>query len=134
MARIGIILGSTRPTRISPVVGAWAQERLAALGNHTYEMIDLTEQNLPFFDEPASPKSGVPYQHQHTRDWSELISGFDGFVVALPEYNGGLPAVNIKLSRAMFDAEGKISDAATAFAEYEQALLLLDEALGEALA
>ena len=183
MARIGIILGSTRPTRISPVVGAWAQERLAALGNHTYEMIDLAEQNLPFFDEPASPKSGVSYQHQHTRDWSELVSGFDGFVVALPEYNGGLPAVlknamdylfaewkgkpvavvsygfgaglksaaqfelicpnyglvlvpaavNIKLSRAMFDAEGKISDAATAFADYEQGLPLLDEALGEAL-
>ena len=104
-------------------------------------------------------------------------------MVALPEYNGGLPAVlknamdylfaewkgkpvavvsygfgaglksaaqfelicpnyglvlvpaavNIKLSRAMFDAEGKISDAATAFADYEQGLPLLDEALGEAL-
>ncbi|MGV3245686.1 NADPH-dependent FMN reductase [Rothia sp. 11254D007CT] len=184
MARIGgLILGSTRPTRISPAVGAWAQERLAALGNHTYEIIDLAEQNLPHFNEPASPKSGAPYQHQHTRDWSELVSGFDGFVVALPEYNGGVPAVlknamdylfaewegkpvavvsygfgaglksaaqfelacpnyglvlvpaavNIKLSRAMYDAEGKIADAATAFAAYEQGLPALDVALSEAL-
>ncbi|WP_237207875.1 NADPH-dependent FMN reductase [Rothia nasimurium] len=183
MARIGLILGSTRPTRISPVVGTWAQERLAALGNHTYEIIDLAEQNLPLFDEPASPKSGAPYQHQHTRDWSELVSGFDGFVVVLPEYNGGLPAVlknamdylfaewkdkpvavvsygfgagmkaaaqfelacpnyglvlvpaavNIKLGRDMYNAEGQIADAATAFADYKQALPLLDKALGEAL-
>ena len=42
-------------------------------------------------------------------------------------------AVNIKLSRAMCDAEGKIADVATAFADYEPGLPALDAALSEAL-
>ena len=50
-------------------------------------------ENLPFFDEPASPKSGNPYQHDHTKRWAAKIADYDGFVFVFPEYNGSYPAV-----------------------------------------
>lgn len=93
MSRIGVILGSTRPTRISPQIGQWAARELGAESAHNYEIIDLQELNLPLYDEPQSPRVSQDYKHEHTKKWSALASSFDGFVLILPEYNGNMPAV-----------------------------------------
>lgn len=94
MARIGIILGSTRPHRVSPALGQWALSHLASGSANTYEIIDLRDHSLPFYDEPLPPRAaGGNYQHEHTQAWAQFVSGFDGFVVILPEYNGNMPAV-----------------------------------------
>ncbi|MCQ9344272.1 NADPH-dependent FMN reductase [Corynebacterium kozikiae] len=96
MARVAIVLGSTRPGRISPTVGAWVQQVLQAdaqQGAVEYEILDLAEFNLPLFDEPNSPKSGKGYEFEHTKKWSAAVAGFDGFIFLVPEYNGSLPAV-----------------------------------------
>lgn len=56
--RVGVVIGSTRPTRICPGIAEWirdiAQEQ-SALG---YELIDLAEVDLPFLDEPLKGPSG----------------------------------------------------------------------------
>jgi NAD(P)H-dependent FMN reductase len=56
-----------------------------------YELIDLSEMNLPFLDEPIMAARGI-YQHEHTRAWSQLVNSFDGFILVFPQYNWGYPA------------------------------------------
>jgi NAD(P)H-dependent FMN reductase len=55
-------------------------------------LIDLQEINLPFLDEPEIP-AHHKYQNEHTKAWSEIINGYDGFVLVFPQYNWGYPAV-----------------------------------------
>ena len=89
--RIGIIIGSTRPTRICRTVAEWAQGKLQRDGL-TFDLVDLAEIGLPFLDEPDIPAHGN-YQHDHTKRWSERISGYAGFVLVFPQYNWGYPGV-----------------------------------------
>jgi NAD(P)H-dependent FMN reductase len=89
--KIGIIVGSNRPTRICRTVAEWVQTNMKhdAL---ELELIDLAEINLPFLDEPEIP-AHHRYTKDHTKSWSELISQYDGFVLVFPQYNWGYPAV-----------------------------------------
>jgi NAD(P)H-dependent FMN reductase len=89
--RIAVIIGSTRPTRICAGIARWSQQALNKESPLRYELIDLAEINLPFLDEPL--KSALrDYQHEHTKTWSKLISGYQGFVLVSPQYNWGYPA------------------------------------------
>jgi NAD(P)H-dependent FMN reductase len=55
-------------------------------------LVDLTDFNLPVFDEPYDP-SLRKYQHEHTKRWSVSVSAADAFVFVTPEYNyNPLPA------------------------------------------
>lgn len=90
--KIGVIVGSTRPQRLGLPIGQWfVHEANAASNELTFDLIDLKEINLPFLDEPKSADTGE-YMHEHTKKWSELISGYDGFVLVTAEYNHGPPA------------------------------------------
>ena len=86
-----IIIASTRPGRVGPSVAAWIYERAVAHGGFDVELIDLAEVNLPMFDEPKHPRFGE-YVHQHTKDWSALISRGDAYILVMPEYNYGFNA------------------------------------------
>lgn len=88
---IGIILGSTRPSRISPTLGAWIAQTLNESGVNA-RIIDLLDIDLPFLDETAMP-SLHQYAHDSTRRWSDIVSEYDGFVLLSPQYNWGYPAV-----------------------------------------
>ena len=56
---------------------------LAEEGPLRYDIVDLAEVNLPFLDEPLKPALG-DYAHEHTKAWSRLISGYQGFVFVFP--------------------------------------------------
>jgi len=88
--KIGLIIGSTRPSRISPSIAAWLQEHVAHEGL-SIDLIDLAKINLPFLDEEAMPSDGN-YQLDHTKAWSQLIQGYDAFILLFPQYNWGYPA------------------------------------------
>lgn len=88
--KIAVILASTRPERVGPAVADWVMEGTADREAATYTLVDLADQNLPLLDEPEPASSGT-YTHEHTRAWSELVTGFDGFVFVTPEYNRGIP-------------------------------------------
>lgn len=91
--RIGVITGSSRSNRRSMALAqAAVAEMSAAAPELEFEIVDLAEVNLPFFDEEMPPRSGV-YANPHTIAWSEKIDKFDGFVMLVPEYNGSYPAV-----------------------------------------
>lgn len=91
-SRIAVVVGSTRPARICPVVAAWAQAGLQSGSPLQYELLDLADVDLPLLDEPL--KAALQdYQHEHTRRWSRLVREFDGFFFVFPQYNWGYPAV-----------------------------------------
>jgi NAD(P)H-dependent FMN reductase len=89
--RIAVIIGSTRPARICPGIAGWVKDALQEHSSLRYELIDLAEVNLPFLDEPLQAALGT-YEHAHTRAWSQLIAGYQGFVFVFPQYNWGYPA------------------------------------------
>jgi len=92
MAKLKIIIASTRPGRIGPTVGRWVEEQARANGGFAdVELVDLAEVNLPFMNEPHHPRL-AQYTHQHTRDWSAKVAEADAFVFVMPEYNYGYNA------------------------------------------
>src|SRR5690606_4489905 len=84
--RIGIIIASTRPTRVGDQVAAWIKEHAERLSDARFEIIDLAEVDLPLLDEPLSASMGQ-YQHAHTKAWAERIAPLDAFIFVTPEYN-----------------------------------------------
>ena len=92
MAKLEIIVASTRPSRIGLDIGRWIEaEAVTHGGFDEIELVDLAEVNLPFMNEPNHPRLGQ-YIHQHTRDWSAKVAEADAFVFVMPEYNYGYNA------------------------------------------
>lgn len=95
MTKIGIIVGSTRPNRVSIQV---AEHILEAANNlniadTTFELVDLKDYALPMFDEPVPVGMLDEYSSQAIKDWSAKIAELDGYIFVTPEYNKSLPAV-----------------------------------------
>jgi NAD(P)H-dependent FMN reductase len=92
MAKVQIIIASTRPTRIGPKVADWIT-RLAREhgGFEEVQVVDLAEENLPMMDEPHHPRLRN-YTHQHTKDWSAKVDSADAYIFVMPEYNYGFTA------------------------------------------
>lgn len=89
--RIAVIIASTRPTRVGPKVTEWVMAELKGRDDAAFEVVDLADQGLPLLDEPEPASSGN-YTQDHTKRWSEVVAGYDGFLFITPEYNRGLPA------------------------------------------
>jgi NAD(P)H-dependent FMN reductase len=88
--KVAIIIASTRPVRVGPVVARWFHELATAHGSFGVELVDLKVVNLPLFDEPKHPRFG-DYTHAHTKAWSAIVARADAFVFVTPEYNYSLP-------------------------------------------
>jgi NAD(P)H-dependent FMN reductase len=86
MAKLQIIVASTRPGRVGLPVADWFATRAKAHGAFEVDFVDLTELSLPFMDEPNHPRLRR-YEHQHTKDWSARVDAADAFVFVHPEYN-----------------------------------------------
>ncbi|GIP36634.1 FMN reductase [Paenibacillus sp. J2TS4] len=82
---IGIILGSSRPGRVSPQVGNWIKEIADQRGDAAYEIVDVADYNLPFLGDPTG--------EQQVADWAKKISSLDGFVFVTAEYNHSITGV-----------------------------------------
>lgn len=91
LPRIGIIIGSTRPTRFGDIPARWIKERADATGAFETEIIDLADHPMPFFDDVAS-SAWAPTQHDSVREWQERIASFDGFIFIVAEYNRSITA------------------------------------------
>jgi NAD(P)H-dependent FMN reductase len=92
MQKILVIAGSTRPNRKSGQVAEWFLNATQGNKDFEFELVDLLELDLPFFDEPMPPAMGN-YQNAHTKEWTAKIDSADGYVLITPEYNHGYPAV-----------------------------------------
>jgi NAD(P)H-dependent FMN reductase len=88
MARIGIVIGSTRPGRKAEDVAKWVFEIAQKNNDGKFVLVDIQDFVLPLLDEPVPPSQGI-YKHEHTKQWSQKISSFDGYIFVTPEYNHG---------------------------------------------
>lgn len=83
---IAIIIGSTRKARFADKPANWLLEKASAREDMTFELVDLRDFDLPFFDEVAS-NAWVPSSDPRAVAWQEKIGSFDGFIVVTGEYN-----------------------------------------------
>lgn len=86
MAKIAVIVGSTRQGRQSDKLAKWVAQELQEKADT--EILDLRDYPIPFIDESISPR----YNPKRTPDpstkkWLDSIARFDGYVVVTPEYN-----------------------------------------------
>ena len=86
MAKVAIIIGSTREGRVTDRLATWVAEEVKKHAEH--EIIDLKDYPLPFFDEAISPR----YNPERTpseavQKWLNKIAEFDAYVLLTPEYN-----------------------------------------------
>jgi NAD(P)H-dependent FMN reductase len=78
--KIGVILGSVRPTRNGDKVANWVLEQAKQYGAFDVELVDLKDYPLPLFDAPASD-FWMPTPNATAAKWQAKLSEFDGFIV-----------------------------------------------------
>jgi NAD(P)H-dependent FMN reductase len=86
MLTLQIITVSTRKGRVGPQISAWFQRVAEKHNQFNLELVDLAEINLPMYDENIHPRL-QQYEHEHTRQWSKIVSRADAYVFVTPEYN-----------------------------------------------
>jgi NAD(P)H-dependent FMN reductase len=112
--KIGIVVGSTRATRFADKPTQWIAEIAKARSDAEFEVVDLRDYPLPFFEEAMSPAWG-PSKNEVAQKWQKKVASFDGFIVVTAEYNRGPTGV---LKNALDYAYNEWSKKAVAFVGY----------------
>ncbi len=86
--RIGIIVGSTRATRFADKPTEWIAKIAAEYSDIAFEVVDLRDYPMPFFEEAASP-AWAPSQNEVAQRWQRKIDELDGYIFITAEYNRG---------------------------------------------
>ncbi|CAG7970801.1 unnamed protein product [Penicillium olsonii] len=97
--KIALVICSTRQTRVNPSIARYIHEVILRQNcQETIEILDIGQQGLPLYDEPAVP-SQLPevdptphYARQHTRSWSATVRQYSAFIFVTPQYNWSIPA------------------------------------------
>lgn len=84
--RIGVIISSTRDTRFADKPAAWLMDKVKNHPELDFELVDLRDHDLPFFNEPAS-NLWMPSSDPRAVAWQKRLAGLDGFVFVVAEYN-----------------------------------------------
>jgi NAD(P)H-dependent FMN reductase len=90
--RIGIVIGSTREGRFADKPAQWINGIAQQRSDLAFELVDLRDHPLPFFNEPMSP-AWAPVKNEAAQRWAAKLATLDGLVVVTPEYNHGPSAV-----------------------------------------
>lgn len=91
--KIGIIVGSVRQGRFADKALEWFLPIARAHSDLDFEVVDLKDYPLPFFDEMMPPGAGKPAQNAVANAWHAKLAGFDGYVFITAEYTHGPTAV-----------------------------------------
>jgi NAD(P)H-dependent FMN reductase len=90
--RIAIVISTTRQGRFADRPAQWIADLARARGGADYEILDLRDYPLPFFDEPKSP-AWAPPSHAEAQRWAKKVAEFDGFIFITAEYNHSISGV-----------------------------------------
>jgi NAD(P)H-dependent FMN reductase len=111
---IGIIIGSSRDGRFGDKPAKWLHGIAQRRTDLDFELIDLRDHPLPFFNEAAPPVMS-PAKNEAAQHWARRLAAFDGFVIVTPEYNHGPTAV---LKNALDSAYAEFNRKPLAFVGY----------------
>ena len=92
--KLQVIVGSTRPGRVSDRLAKWVVLAAKAMPDTEVELVDIADYKLPFLDEPISPRynpNRTP--NSEAKRWLEKLAEADAYVLVTPEYNRSYPAV-----------------------------------------
>jgi NAD(P)H-dependent FMN reductase len=92
LPRIGVILSTTRAGRFADRPTEWLMGIASRRTDATFEIVDLRDYPMPFFDEPRSPLM-LPPKNEVALRWGKKLAELDGFIFVTAEYNHGMPAV-----------------------------------------
>jgi NAD(P)H-dependent FMN reductase len=92
----------------------WLVDLTKAREGAEFEIVDLRDYPLLFFNEPASPVH-LPPENEVAQRFGEKIAGFDGYIFITAEYNHGIPAV---LKNALDHACSQFNHKPVAFVGY----------------
>lgn len=84
--KIGIIVGSTRAARFADKPTEWIARIAAEYSDLAFEVVDLRDYPMPFFEEAASP-AWAPSQNEVAQRWQKKIDELDGYIFITAEYN-----------------------------------------------
>ena len=90
--RIGIILSTTRETRFADRPAQWVLDIAKARGDADYEIVDLRDFPIPFFDAVGSPRF-VPQTNEVALRWARKVAELDGYIFVTAEYNRSISGV-----------------------------------------
>lgn len=90
--KIGIVLSTTRPNRFADKAAQWLIKLAKQHDGADFELVDLRDYPLPFFEEMASPMF-APVHNETAQRWGRKMGELDGFIFVTAEYNHGIPAV-----------------------------------------
>lgn len=96
MAKLQIIVGSTRPTRNADRVIPWVKARAEAHPAFDVEMLDLRDWPLPMFAEhigTIGDFNDPTYSDPMVKRWNTKLAEADAYLVITPEYNHSIPGV-----------------------------------------
>jgi NAD(P)H-dependent FMN reductase len=87
--KVLIVIGSTRPGRVSDRLGNLVKQQADAAGSDiNYELVDLSDYPLPLLDEPISPQYNPERKpNEPAKKWLAKLAEADGFILVTPEYN-----------------------------------------------
>ncbi|HMQ92222.1 MAG TPA: NADPH-dependent FMN reductase [Amaricoccus sp.] len=111
--KLNIIIGSTRPGRIGPVIAEWLKDTAVEHGKFAVELVDLADFHLPLLDEAAHPASRQ-YANPRTKRWSASVNSADAYLFLTPEYDYFAPAalvnaVQVLLQEWLYKPAGVLS-------------------------
>lgn len=84
--KIGIILSTTRQNRFADQPANWLFEIAKKRDDAEFEIVDLRDYPMPFFDEPMSPAYAPPANPDAKR-WAAKMAELDGYLFITAEYN-----------------------------------------------
>lgn len=91
--KIAIIVGSVREGRFADKALEWFEPIARSHSDLDFEVVDLKDYKLPFFDEATPPGFGKPAENETANKWRAKLAEFDGYIFLTAEYAHGVPAV-----------------------------------------
>ena len=112
--RIGVILTSTRDNRFGERPANWVLELARARGDAEYEIVDLRDYPIPFFEAPMSPRF-MPVENEVAVRFARKLAELDGYIFIVAEYNRSITGV---LKNALDHLYGETERKPAAFVGY----------------
>lgn len=107
--KVGIVLGSSRSIRLGERVCKFILREADKVPGADFQILDLREYGLPFYDEAIPPQANPARNPPRTvQRWLSDMASADAYVFVTPEYNFGIPGVlKNALDFLAYEAEGK---------------------------
>ena len=90
--KIGIIISSTRASRVGEQAARFVESVASKRTELSFEIVDLRDYPMPFFDEVAS-NAYVPSTNEVAQRWQKKVASFDGYIFVTAEYNNSITGV-----------------------------------------